>query len=445
MAKQYVYNFNDSYGLGKELLGGKGAGLAEMRHIGVPIPEGFTITTEACTLYYESNKTLPDYLINEIYNGIKVVEEQTGKTFGGSSKPLLVSVRSGARVSMPGMMDTILNLGLNDTTVAALIKETNNERFAYDSYRRFILMFTNIAKGHPRTEMDKMLEELKESRGYKLDTEVTSEELKELVAKYKAYYKKTFGEDFPTDPKVQLIEAVTAVFRSWDNPRANVYRRLNGIPYSWGTAVNVQTMVFGNMGDDSGTGVAFSRNPATGENKLSAEYLPNAQGEDVVAGIRTPLHIDELKARMPEVYEQFITTIKKMELHYRDMQDMEFTVEDGKLYFLQTRNGKRTPAAALKMACDMVDEGLISEEEAVLRIDPVSFDKLLLPNFDKDDLAKHSPITKGLPAGPGAGTGKLAFSAKEAEERHSNGEKVILVDNAWWYDITRCCCCSWYG
>ena len=427
MAKQYVYNFNDSYGLGKELLGGKGAGLAEMRHIGVPIPEGFTITTEACTLYYESNKTLPDYLINEIYNGIKVVEEQTGKTFGGSSKPLLVSVRSGARVSMPGMMDTILNLGLNDTTVAALIKETNNERFAYDSYRRFILMFTNIAKGHPRTEMDKMLEELKESRGYKLDTEVTSEELKELVAKYKAYYKKTFGEDFPTDPKVQLIEAVTAVFRSWDNPRANVYRMQYSIPYSWGTAVNVQSMAFGNKGETSGTGVAFTRDPATGENKLSAEYLPNAQGEDVVAGIRTPLHIDELKARMPEVYEQFITTIKKMELHYRDMQDMEFTVEDGKLYFLQTRNGKRTPAAALKMACDMVDEGLISEEEAVLRIDPVSFDKLLLPNFDKDDLAKHSPITKGLPAGPGAGTGKLAFSAKEAEERHSNGEKVILV------------------
>ena len=427
MAKQYVYNFNDSYGLGKELLGGKGAGLAEMRHIGVPIPEGFTITTEACTLYYESNKTLPDYLINEIYNGIKVVEQQTGKTFGGSSKPLLVSVRSGARVSMPGMMDTILNLGLNDTTVAALIKETNNERFAYDSYRRFILMFTNIAKGHPRTEMDKMLEELKESRGYKLDTEVTSEELKELVAKYKAYYKKTFGEDFPSDPKVQLIEAVTAVFRSWDNPRANVYRMQYSIPYSWGTAVNVQSMAFGNKGETSGTGVAFSRDPATGENKLSAEYLPNAQGEDVVAGIRTPLHIDELKARMPEVYEQFITTIKKMELHYRDMQDMEFTVEDGKLYFLQTRNGKRTPAAALKMACDMVDEGLISEEEAVLRIDPVSFDKLLLPNFDKDDLAKHSPITKGLPAGPGAGTGKLAFSAKEAEERHSNGEKVILV------------------
>ncbi len=429
MAKQYVFNFKDAYGLGKELLGGKGAGLAEMTHIGVPIPEGFTITTEACTLYYESNKKLPDYLVQQIYDGIKEVEKQTGKVFGGASKPLLVSVRSGARVSMPGMMDTILNLGLNDTTVAALIKETGNERFAYDSYRRFILMFTNIAKGHPRTEMDKMLDELKESRGYKLDTEVTSEELKDLVNRYKAYYKKTFGEDFPTDPKVQLIEAVTAVFRSWDNPRANVYRMQYSIPYSWGTAVNVQSMAFGNKGETSGTGVAFSRNAATGEKVISAEYLPNAQGEDVVAGIRTPLHIDELKRRMPDVYKQFEDTIKKMELHYRDMQDMEFTVEEGKLYFLQTRSGKRTPAAALKMACDMVDEGLISEEEAVLRIDPVSFDKLLLPNFDKDDLAKAASrkIATGNPAGPGAGTGKLAFSAEEAEARHQAGEKVILA------------------
>ena len=427
MAKQYVYNFKESFGLGKELLGGKGAGLAEMTHIGVPIPEGFTVTTEACTLYYDSGKVLPDYLKEEIYAGIKRVEEQTGKNFGGATKPLLVSVRSGARVSMPGMMDTILNLGLNDTTVAALIRETGNERFAYDSYRRFILMFTNIAKGHPRTDMDKMLEDLKESRGYKLDTEVTAEELKVLVGKYKDYYKKTFGEEFPSDPKVQLIEAVTAVFRSWDNPRANVYRMMNSIPYSWGTAVNVQSMAFGNKGETSGTGVAFSRNPATGEKVVSAEYLPNAQGEDVVAGIRTPLHIDELKRRMPEVYEQFISTIKNMELHYRDMQDMEFTVEEGKLYFLQTRNGKRTPAAALKMACDMVDEGLISEDEAVLRIDPVSFDKLLLPNFDKDDLAKASPIATGLPAGPGAGTGKLAFTAEDAQRRHEAGEKVVLV------------------
>ena len=429
MAKQYVYNFKEAYGLGKELLGGKGAGLAEMTHIGVPIPEGFTITTEACTLYYESGKKLPEYLVKEIYDGIAEVEKQTGKNFGGSQKPLLVSVRSGARVSMPGMMDTILNLGLNDTTVAALIKETGNERFAWDSYRRFILMFTNIAKGHPRTDMDKMLDDLKAAKGYSLDTQVTSEELKELVKKYKEYYKKTFGEEFPTDPKVQLIEAVTAVFRSWDNPRANVYRMQYSIPYSWGTAVNVQSMAFGNKGETSGTGVAFSRNAATGEKKLSAEYLPNAQGEDVVAGIRTPLHIDELKKRMPDVYRQFEETIKKMELHYRDMQDMEFTVEEGKLYFLQTRSGKRTPAAALKMACDMVDEGLITEEEAVLRIDPVSFDKLLLPNFDKDDLAKAESrkIAKGNPAGPGAGTGKIAFTAEEAEARHNAGEKVVLV------------------
>ena len=427
MAKQYVFHFKDAYGLGKELLGGKGAGLAEMTHIGVPIPQGFTVTTEACTLYYDSGKKLPDYVVEEIKKAISEVEKETGKHFGGDTNPLLVSVRSGARVSMPGMMDTILNLGLNDKTVEVLAKETNNVRFAYDSYRRFILMFTNIAKGHPRTAMDKMLEELKESRGYKLDTEVTADELKELVKKYKEYYRNTFNEEFPADPFVQLMEAVTAVFRSWDNPRANVYRMMNNIPYSWGTAVNVQSMAFGNKGETSGTGVAFSRDPATGENKVSAEYLPNAQGEDVVAGIRTPLHIDELKRRMPEVYEQFMKTIKLMENHYRDMQDMEFTVEDGKLYFLQTRNGKRTPAAALKIACDLVDEGLIDEKEAVLRIDAMSFDKLLLPGFDKADLAKAQPIAKGLAAGPGAGTGKLAFTAEEAEARHNNGEKVVLV------------------
>ena len=427
MSKQYVFHFKEAYGKGKELLGGKGAGLAEMTHIGVPIPQGFTITTEACTLYYDEGKKLPQDLIDEIYAAIKRVEKESGKNFGGNKNPLLVSVRSGARVSMPGMMDTILNLGLNDETVEVLAKETSNERFAYDSYRRFILMFTNIAKGHPRTEMDKMLDELKESKGYKLDTEVTASELKELVKKYKAYYKKTFGEDFPADPYVQLIEAVTAVFRSWDNPRANVYRMMNNIPYSWGTAVNVQSMAFGNKGETSGTGVAFSRDPATGENKVSAEYLPNAQGEDVVAGIRTPLHIDELQRRMPDVYKQFMDTIKTMENHYKDMQDMEFTVEDGKLYFLQTRNGKRTPAAALKIACDLVDEGLIDEKEAVLRIDAMSFDKLLLPGFDKDELAKASPIAKGLAAGPGAGTGKLAFTAEEAEARHNAGEKVVLV------------------
>ena len=427
MAKQYVFHFKDAYGLGKELLGGKGAGLAEMTHIGVPIPQGFTVTTEACTLYYDSGKKLPDYVVEEIKKAISEVEKETGKHFGGDTNPLLVSVRSGARVSMPGMMDTILNLGLNDKTVEVLAKETNNVRFAYDSYRRLNLIFTNIAKGHPRTAMDKMLEELKESRGYKLDTEVTADELKELVKKYKEYYRNTFNEDFPADPFVQLMEAVTAVFRSWDNPRANVYRMMNNIPYSWGTAVNVQSMAFGNKGETSGTGVAFSRDPATGENKVSAEYLPNAQGEDVVAGIRTPLHIDELKKRMPEVYEQFMKTIKLMENHYRDMQDMEFTVEDGKLYFLQTRNGKRTPAAALKIACDLVDEGLIDEKEAVLRIDAMSFDKLLLPGFDKADLAKAQPIAKGLAAGPGAGTGKLAFTAEEAEARHNNGEKVVLV------------------
>ena len=427
MSKKYVYHFKEAFGLGKELLGGKGAGLAEMTHIGVPIPQGFTVTTEACTLYYDSGKQLPDYLVEEIYNAIAAVEKETGKNFGGNTNPLLVSVRSGARVSMPGMMDTILNLGLNDTTVEVLAKETNNERFAYDSYRRFILMFTNIAKGHPRTDMDKMLEDLKEANGYKLDTEVTAEQLKELVAKYKAYYKEVFGEEFPSDPKIQLIEAVTAVFRSWDNPRANVYRMMNGIPYSWGTAVNVQSMAFGNKGETSGTGVAFSRDPATGENKISAEYLPNAQGEDVVAGIRTPLHIDELNARMPDVYRQFVETIKLMEHHYRDMQDMEFTVEDGKLYFLQTRNGKRTPAAALKIACDLVDEGLITEDEAVCRIDALSFDKLLLPNFVKSELDKATPIASGLPAGPGAGTGKLAFTAEDAEARHQAGEKVVLV------------------
>ena len=425
--KKYVYPFDEAYGLGKELLGGKGAGLAEMSHIGVRVPEGFTITTEACTLYYDSGKKIPEYLVKDIFEAVKGIEEKTGKKFGGDKKPLLVSVRSGARVSMPGMMDTILNLGLNETTCAALARETNNERFAMDSYRRFILMFTNIAKGHPRDAMDKMLDDLKKERGYKLDTEVTTEELKVLVAKYKEYYKETFGEEFPTDPKVQLMEAVAAVFRSWDNPRANVYRMMNNIPYSWGTAVNVQSMAFGNKGETSGTGVAFSRNPGTGERKISAEYLPNAQGEDVVAGIRTPLHIEELKARMPGVYEQFVETITKMEAHYRDMQDMEFTVEDGILYFLQTRNGKRTPAAALKIACDLVDEGVITEKEAVCRIDALSFDKLLLPGFDKDELAKASPIAQGLAAGPGAGTGKIAFTAEEAERRHKAGEKVVLV------------------
>ncbi|MBR3617902.1 MAG: pyruvate, phosphate dikinase, partial [Acholeplasmatales bacterium] len=427
MSKKYVYHFEEAYGLGKELLGGKGAGLAEMTHIGVPIPQGFTITTEACALYYNSGRDLPESLVKDVYKAISEVEAKTGKKFGGDKNPLLVSVRSGARVSMPGMMDTILNLGLNDKTVEVLAKETNNERFAYDSYRRFVLMFTNIAKGHPRDDMDKMLDDLKKSRGYKLDTEVNAAELKDLVKKYKDYYKKTFNEEFPSDPYVQLVEAIKAVFRSWDNERANVYRMMNNIPYDWGTAVNVQSMAFGNKGETSGTGVAFSRNPATGENKVSAEYLPNAQGEDVVAGIRTPLHIEELQRRMPEVYEQFMKTIKLMENHYKDMQDMEFTVEDGKLYFLQTRNGKRTPKASLKIALDLLDEGLIDEKTAILRIDPQSFDMILLPDFDRADLASHKPIAKGIAAGPGAGTGKLAFTAEEAEKRHKKGEKVVLV------------------
>jgi pyruvate,orthophosphate dikinase len=398
-----------------------------MTHIGVPIPQGFTVTTEACAVYYDSGKKLPDFVVKQVFDAIAVIEKKTGKTFGGKKNPLLVSVRSGARVSMPGMMDTILNLGLNDAAFEALASETSNKRFAADCYRRFILMFTNIAKGHPRTEMDKMLEELKESRGYKLDTEITEAELLELVKEYKAYYKKVFGEDFPSDPKVQLIEAVSAVFRSWDNPRANVYRKMNEIPYSWGTAVNVQSMAFGNKGETSGTGVGFSRNPATGEKGIYAEYLPNAQGEDVVAGIRTPLHIDYLKEKMPAVYDQFMNTVHKLEDHYKDMQDMEFTVEDGKLYFLQTRNGKRTAQAGLKIANDLMDEGKIDEKTAVLRIDPRSLDTLLHPSFDVASLKAAKVLGVGLPASPGAGVGTLAFTAEDAEARHLKGEKVILV------------------
>ena len=430
MSKKYVYLFNEAYGLGKELLGGKGAGLAEMTHIGVPIPQGFTVTTEACTLYYDSGKTMPADLIAQVDAGIKAVEEQTGKSFGGADPdkmPLLVSVRSGARVSMPGMMDTILNLGLNDTTVKKLAELSGNERFAYDSYRRFILMFTNIAKGHPRTNMDAMLEKIKEENGYKLDTEVTCEQLKTLVGQYKAYYKETFGEEFPTDAYDQLHEAVTAVFRSWDNPRANVYRKMNSIPYEWGTAVNVQSMVFGNLNENSGTGVAFSRDPSTGAKQVYAEYLPQAQGEDVVAGFRTPYHIDYLKDQMPDVYAQFERTIKAMEEHYKDMQDMEYTVENGKLFFLQTRNGKRTAAAALQIALDLLDEGKITEDEAVLRVEPKLLDSLLHPTFDTKELKKATPIGVGNPASPGAGVGHLSFNAKDAEERHEKGEKVILV------------------
>ncbi|MGP1413748.1 MAG: pyruvate, phosphate dikinase [Bacillales bacterium] len=428
--KKYVYSFVESNEakLGKEILGGKGYGLAEMTHAGVPIPPGFTVTTEACTLYYDNGKKMPEWLFEQIDAGIHDIEKRTGKVFGTKDgNPLLVSVRSGARVSMPGMMDTILNLGLNDDTCEALAKASNNERFAYDSYRRFILMFTNIAKGHPRTEMDKMLDDIKKQNGYKLDTEITAEQLKELVVKYKEYYKKTFNEEFPTDPYEQLHEAVTAVFRSWDNPRANVYRAMNGIPYSWGTAVNVQTMVFGNLGETSGTGVAFSRDPGTGEKKVYAEFLPNAQGEDVVAGVRTPLHIDELKSRMPKVYDQFFETIQRMENYFRDMQDMEYTIENGTLYFLQTRNGKRTAQAALKIACDLVDEGLINEEEACLRVEPKQLNDLLHPTFDVNELKKHEPVLKGLPASPGAGTGHIVFTAEKAKELKDNGTPVVLV------------------
>ncbi len=429
--KKYVYSFKEAHQakLGKPILGGKGFGLAEMTAAGINIPQGFTVTTEACTLYYESGKKIPDFVWDDVVKHIHDIEKSSGKSFGGGKDvmPLLVSVRSGARESMPGMMDTILNLGLNDEVVVELAKQANNERFAWDSYRRFILMYTNIAKGHPRTEMDKMLDKLKEENGYKLDTEVTTEQLKALVAKYKEYYKGVFGEEFPTDPYEQLKEAIAAVFRSWDNPRANVYRQMHGIPYEWGTAVNVQTMVFGNMGNDSGTGVAFSRNPSTGEKKVYAEFLLNAQGEDVVAGVRTPEKIEWLEKNMPEVYKQFEETITKMEAYFKDMQDMEYTVEKGTLYFLQTRNGKRTAAAALKIACDLVDEGLIDEKTAVLRVDPMQLNDLLHPTFNPADLKKHTPIFHGLPASPGAGTGHLVFTADEAKAEKEAGRPVVMV------------------
>ena len=429
--KKYVYSFKEAHQekLGKPILGGKGFGLAEMTAAGINIPQGFTVTTEACTLYYESGKQIPGYVWDDVVAHIHDIEKNSGKKFGGGDNvmPLLVSVRSGARESMPGMMDTILNLGLNDEVVVELAKQANNERFAWDSYRRFILMYTNIAKGHPRTAMDKMLDDLKVANGYKLDTEVTTEQLKDLVKEYKKYYKGVFGEDFPTDPYEQLKEAIAAVFRSWDNPRANVYRQMHGIPYEWGTAVNVQSMVFGNMGNDSGTGVAFSRNPSTGEKKVYAEFLLNAQGEDVVAGVRTPVKIDWLAENMPDVYKQFEETIVRMETYFKDMQDMEYTVEKGTLYFLQTRNGKRTAAAALKIACDLVDEGLIDEKTAVLRVDPMQLNDLLHPTFNPNDLKKHTPIVSGLPASPGAGTGHLVFTAEEAKAEHDAGRPVVMV------------------
>lgn len=427
MSKKYVYLFNEGDATMKNLLGGKGANLAEMTNIGIPIPMGFTVTTEACNKYYDDNKVIAPEIIEEIHATMNKLEEITGKTFGGKVNPLLVSVRSGARASMPGMMDTILNLGLNDETVEVVAKETGNERFAYDSYRRFIMMFADVVMDVDKKDFEEILHEMKEAKGVHLDTELTAEDLKELVVKFKNYYKERKGEDFPQDPREQLIESVTAVFRSWDNPRANVYRRMNDIPSSWGTAVNVQEMVFGNKGETSGSGVAFSRNPATGEKKIFAEYLMNAQGEDVVAGIRTPSPIEELEKQMPETYKQFVDIVNTLENHYHDMQDMEFTIEEGKLYFLQTRNGKRTAQAALKIAVDMVEEGLVTKEQAILMVDPKQLDTLLHPAFDAKELKNHEIIATGLPASPGAATGKIAFTALEAKERHEAGEKVILV------------------
>lgn len=425
--KQFVYLFNEGNASMKNLLGGKGANLAEMTSLGIPVPQGFTVSTEACNKYYEDGKVISQDIINEIYEKLQTLEEETGKEFGSVTNPLLVSVRSGARVSMPGMMDTILNLGLNDDSVEAIAKLTNNERFAYDSYRRFIQMFSDVVMGVEKRLFENLIDKAKAKKGVHFDTDLDSNDLKELVSKFKALYKKEKKEDFPSDPKVQLVEAITAVFRSWDNPRAIVYRRLNDIPGAWGTAVNVQQMVFGNKGETSGTGVAFSRNPATGENKIYGEYLMNAQGEDVVAGIRTPQPISKLEEQNPKIYNQFVDIVNKLENHYRDMQDMEFTIEDGVLYFLQTRNGKRTAQAALKIAVDLVNENMLTKEEAILKVEPKQLDTLLHPAFDVENLKAVNAVAKGLPASPGAACGKIAFTAEEAKERHENGEKVVLV------------------
>ncbi len=427
MNKKYLYLFSEGNGTMKELLGGKGANLAEMTSLGMPVPQGFTISTEACTQYYADGERINDEIQAQIMEYITKMEEITGKKFGDLENPLLVSVRSGARASMPGMMDTILNLGLNDEVVEAFAKKTNNPRFAYDSYRRFIQMYSDVVMEVGKKYFEQLIDEMKEKKGVKLDTELTAEDLKELANQFKAEYKAKIGKDFPSDPKEQLMGAVKAVFRSWDNPRAIYYRRMNDIPGSWGTAVNVQSMVFGNMGDTSGTGVAFTRNPATGEKKLFGEFLMNAQGEDVVAGVRTPQTIDQLKDVMPEVYDQFVEICNKLENHYRDMQDMEFTIEDKKLYMLQTRNGKRTAAAALKIACDLVDEGMISEKDAVLMIDPKQLDALLHPQFDADSLKSAKPVASALAASPGAACGKIVFTADDAVKWAKAGEKVVLV------------------
>ena len=427
MSQKYVYLFKEGNGSMRELLGGKGANLAEMTNLGMPVPYGFTVSTEACTRYYEDGRKISDEIQEQIYAGLAQLEAQAGKKFGDPVNPLLVSVRSGARASMPGMMDTILNLGLNDVVVEVLAKKTGNPRFAYDSYRRFVQMFSDVVMELSKKDFEKIIDEMKEEKGIKLDTEFDADDMKKMAARFKAYYKEQKDEDFPSDPKVQLMEAVKAVFRSWDNPRANYYRRMNDIPYSWGTAVNVQMMVFGNTGPNSGTGVAFTRNAATGEKKLFGEYLINAQGEDVVAGIRTPSPIATLEKDMPEVYKQFVEVATRLENHYKDMQDMEFTIEDGKLFMLQTRNGKRTAAAALKIAVDLVDEGMISEEEAVLRVEPKQLDSLLHPQFDAAALKKAQAIGKGLAASPGAACGRVVFTAADAKAWADKGEKVILV------------------
>ena len=427
MSHKYVYLFNEGNATMRNLLGGKGANLAEMTGLGLPVPYGFTVSTEACTRYYEDGRTISDDIIEQIKAALAVTEEKAGKKFGSTENPFLVSVRSGARASMPGMMDTILNLGLNDETVVALANLTGNERFAYDSYRRFIQMFSDVVMEVEKAKFDVIFDGAKKKYNCELDTDLTADNLKEIVEAYKAMFKQVKGFDFPQEPMTQLLEAVKAVFRSWDNPRAIIYRRMNDIPSDWGTAVNVQSMVFGNTGDTSGTGVAFTRNPATGEKKLFGEFLMNAQGEDVVAGVRTPQTIDQLAEVMPEAYKQFTDICAKLEYHYRDMQDMEFTIEDKKLYMLQTRNGKRTAAAAMKIACDLVDEGMITEEEAVAMIDPKSLDSLLHPTFDPAALKKAKVVGTGLAASPGAACGQIVFSAETATDWAKNGKKVVLV------------------
>ena len=427
MSHKYVYLFSEGNAKMRELLGGKGANLAEMTGLGLPVPQGFTISTEACTQYYEDGRQINPEIQAQIMEYIEKMENITGKKFGDKENPLLVSVRSGARASMPGMMDTILNLGLNEEVVDVIAKKSNNPRWAWDCYRRFIQMYSDVVMEVGKKHFEQLIDAMKENRGVTQDVELTADDLKELASQFKAEYKSKIGEDFPTDPKEQLMGAIKAVFRSWDNPRANVYRRDNDIPYSWGTAVNVQSMAFGNMGDDCGTGVAFTRDPATGAKGLFGEFLTNAQGEDVVAGVRTPMHISEMEQKFPEAFAEFKQVCQTLENHYRDMQDMEFTVEHGKLFMLQTRNGKRTAQAALKIACDLVDEGMITEQEAVLMIDPRNLDSLLHPQFDAKALKAAAPIGKALPASPGAACGKIVFSAEDAKAWGAKGEKVLLV------------------